>query len=66
MTIIRHGDLARLLETKYFECKKCGAIWAANKKEYLVYEQYNENYFYCKCPTQYCTSDGYEISYAEV
>lgn len=66
MTIIRPGDPSRLLETKYFMCKKCGAIWAANKDEYLCYEQYNEEYFYCECPTEHCTSDGYEIPYIEV
>jgi len=51
MKIIREGNVKRLLKTKRFTCKECGCVFEANKGEYESGVQYNEEYFYCQCPT---------------
>ncbi len=51
MTIIVEGDLNRLKEIKRFNCRKCGCIFDAEKEEYKVSSQYNEEYYSCICPT---------------
>lgn len=67
MNIIRYGDPMRLLETKYFECTKCGAIWSANKGEYNSESEFDYGYYYyCKCPTKECKGIGHEVSLAKV
>ena len=51
MKIIKEGDTNKLLKTKRFMCRACGCVFEANKGEYKPGMQYNEEYFYCKCPT---------------
>lgn len=60
MKIIKEGDPAKLITAKRFECNKCGCVFEADKDEYKSGMQYNETYFYCKCP--FC---GYTVSYIE-
>lgn len=50
MKIIIPGDLKKLNKTKQFTCKNCGCLFEANKDEYYIGAQYNEEYYYCKCP----------------
>ena len=51
MEIIKPGDLSKLKKIKQFECGKCGCIFTADKSEYEVECQYDEEYIACKCPT---------------
>lgn len=57
MKVIKSGDIERTKKIKTFECEKCGCVFQANKNEYKTGEQYNEVYYYCKCPT--CKSTVY-------
>ena len=57
MKIIKEGDLRKLKKIKYFECKKCGCIFEAEKDEYKCDSQYNEIYYCCACP--YCNQMVY-------
>lgn len=50
MKIIKKGDPAKLITAKRFECCMCGCVFEADKDEYKCSMQYNETYFYCKCP----------------
>lgn len=50
MKIIKEGDLNRLKKIKRFECKECGCVFKAEKDEYKLGNQYNDEYYYCKCP----------------
>ena len=55
MKIIKEGNLDKLKKIKRFECKECGCIFEAEKDEYKWDSQYNETYYYCKCPCCYQT-----------
>ena len=57
MNIIKKGDVNRLRKTKTFTCRECGCVFEANKGEYKSGMQYNEEYYYCQCPT--CNRTAY-------
>lgn len=50
MTIIKEGDPYRCKALMRFECDICGCIFDANKDEYKTDTQYNDIFYYCKCP----------------
>ena len=50
MKILKPGDLSLIKRTKRFECRNCGCIFQADKDEYKINHQYNEEYAYCQCP----------------
>ena len=50
MKIIKTGKPPKRGNPKVFSCKKCGCIFEASKDEYSSGTQYNETYYYCKCP----------------
>lgn len=50
MKIIKEGNLNKLMRVKRFVCSHCDCIFTANKDEYIAGSQYNEEYYYCKCP----------------
>lgn len=58
MEIIRKGDLRRLKHIKRFYCRDCGCVFDADNTEYQYDNQYNEEYWYCKCPT--CGRNAYD------
>lgn len=60
MNILRKGDINKINRIKRFNCKNCGCLFEANKDEYRVGSQYNEEYYYCKCP--FC----HEFVYGEI
>lgn len=66
MTILRDGDIKKIRKYKYFLCKNCGCIWEAKKDEYETDTQYNEEYYWCKCPFKECNGTGFEIPKEEV
>jgi len=57
MKIIKNGDMQKLKMTKHFSCKKCGCVFEADKDEYKSGSQYNETYYFCKCP--FCSETVY-------
>ena len=57
MKIIKEGNLNKLMKVKRFVCKYCDCIFTANKDEYTTDSQYNEQYYYCKCPC--CSNNAY-------
>ena len=57
MKIIKEGDLKFLQKVKTFTCHNCGCIFEANKNEYKMGMQYNEEYYYCIC--QFCNATVY-------
>ena len=50
MKIIKHGDINKLKKIKTFNCKLCGCLFEADNTEYKTGFQYNEIYYYIKCP----------------
>lgn len=50
MKSIRYGDKNKLLETKMFDCNFCWCLFEADNTEYKVDSQYNEIYYYVRCP----------------
>lgn len=58
MRIIKYGDKNKIKKIKKFECKECGCIFEAVKGEYETGSQYNNIYYYCRCPC--CHSVVYE------
>ena len=59
MEIIREGDLRRAKHIKRFYCRECGCVFDADNSEYRYdTTQYNEDSFYCKCPT--CGHKAYD------
>lgn len=55
MKIIQHGKPK--VTTKIFRCYGCGCVFEAEKCEYSSGIQYNETYYYCKCPECSETAD---------
>ena len=51
MEIIKPGNLNKLKQIMCFECRKCGCIFTADNTEYEIDDQYNQEYYACKCPT---------------
>lgn len=58
MKILKEGDLKLLQKIKKFTCPYCGCIFEASKDEYKNGMQYNEEYYYCKCP--FCNRTAYK------
>lgn len=50
MLIIREGRVGVQETAKMFFCDSCGCVFTADKGEYKSVSQYNDVYFYCKCP----------------
>ena len=50
MKIIKYGDKNKLLKIKTFNCDCCGCLFEADNTEYKVDSQYNETYYYVRCP----------------
>ena len=50
MKILKEGSLNKINKIKRFECNKCGCLFEANKNEYKISSQYNQEYVYCECP----------------
>lgn len=57
MKIIKHGNLEKLKQKKYFICQKCGCELEADNTEYQSRQvEYNDIGYFIKCPD--C---GYQI-----
>ena len=51
MKIIKHGDLERLKQTKYFICDRCGCEAEADNTEYKARQlEYNDYAYVIECP----------------
>ena len=50
MKIIKQGSIKKLYKTETFDCDFCGCLFEADKTEYLIGSQYNEEYLYVNCP----------------
>lgn len=50
MKIIQNGNLELMDEPKRFVCAGCNCLFEAIKGEYKSGSQYNETYYYCRCP----------------
>lgn len=48
MRIINHGNVPR--KVRRFICRNCGCIFEAEKGEYLVRFDRNEEYYEANCP----------------
>ena len=57
MRVIRNGDIIKLKKIKTFNCNSCGCLFEADRTEYKIGSQYNETYYYTKCP--FCGRDVY-------
>lgn len=58
MKIIKNGDLKRIKQIKTFDCDFCGCLFEADNIEYRIGSQYNETYYYAKCP--FCGRNVYK------
>lgn len=61
MKIIKYGDKKKLKIIKTFDCDFCGCIFEADNTEYKIGSQYNEEYYYIKCP--FCSRTVYKEIY---
>ncbi len=63
MTVLKEGDRNRakmlVLQTRRFECDRCGCVFEANNNEYKSAAQYNDIYYFCKCPC--CGENANEV-----
>lgn len=59
MKIIKQGNLEQLKKIKHFICARCGCEFEADTTEYKQGNQYNETYYYMKCPTNGCENMAY-------
>lgn len=50
MKIIKQGEIRKLNKMETFDCKFCNCIFEADKTEYKIGMQYNQEYLYIKCP----------------
>lgn len=50
MIIIKKGDIQKMKKIVRFECRNCGCIFEAEKGEYKIDSQYNDEYYSCECP----------------
>ena len=50
MKIIRNGNIKQLKQVKTFDCNFCGCLLEADNTVYKVGSQYNETYYYVRCP----------------
>lgn len=52
MKIIKQGSIEQVIESKMFECKRCGCLFKAEYKEYERKQGCrNDTYYLCTCPT---------------
>ena len=52
MEIIKKGDIGQVIESKMFECKRCGCVFKAERSEYeSKMDCRNDMYYLCDCPT---------------
>ena len=52
MEIIKQGNIEQVIESKMFECKRCGCVFKAERGEYESKQDcHNEMYYLCECPT---------------
>ena len=52
MGIIKKGDIGQVIESKMFECKRCGCVFKAERGEYeSKMDCRNDMYYLCDCPT---------------
>ena len=58
MKIIKDGNRVKLDKPRRFLCKQCGCLFEAVRSEYSSDSQYNETYYFCKCP--FCNHTAYE------
>ena len=58
MKVIKEGNIRTLKKVKTFYCKICGCIFEADNSEYKIGSQYNESYYYIKCP--FCNNFVYK------
>lgn len=58
MKIIKNGDLKKIKQVKTFDCDFCGCLFEADNTEYKIGSQYNETYYYTKCP--FCGRNVYK------
>lgn len=61
MKIIRNGDKNKLKQIQTFDCDFCGCLFEADNTEYKIGSQYNEEYYYIKCP--FCGRNVYKEVY---
>ena len=59
MKIIRYGDKYKVLKPKTFNCDFCGCVFEADNTEYKANSQYNETYYYVRCP--FCERYVYKV-----
>ena len=50
MKIIKQGNIKKLKESLMFDCNFCGCLFEADNTEYKIGSQYNQEYYYIKCP----------------
>ena len=58
MKIIKNGDITRMRKIKTFDCNFCGCLFEADSTEYRIGSQYNQTYYYMKCP--FCRRNVYK------
>ena len=52
MEIIKQSNIEQVIETKMFECKRCGCVFKAELGEYeSKQDTHNDVYYLCDCPT---------------
>lgn len=61
MKIIKDGDAKKIKNIKTFDCDFCGCLFEADNTEYKIGSQYNEEYYYIKCP--FCGRTVYKEVY---
>lgn len=58
MKIIKNGKLRKLKKILTFNCDFCGCVFEADNTEYKIGSQYNETYYYIRCP--FCGKNVYK------
>lgn len=58
MKIIKVGNLKKVQQIEMFDCDFCGCIFEADNTEYNIGSQYNETYYYIRCP--FCGRNVYK------
>ena len=52
MEIIKKGNIEQVIESRMFECKRCGCVFKAERGEYeSKQDTRNDMYYLCDCPT---------------
>lgn len=58
MKIIKPGNVKKIKQIKTFDCNFCGCLFVADNTEYKIGSQYNQMYYYIKCP--FCGRNVYK------